>query len=240
MYLVLNNNNFFSDKSGNLEGLGSFYVELNLPKPKPTFSGNPVDYLKKPYPPANVNPNIRPQHNPIRSSDQINQGSGDQFMGYFGDQQSRLSSSSRYHSSPMIPHPNKLFVQRVQAFNDFVRKPIAPDDCDLMKKFLERMGNLKAYTNPFKGPDSFFYCIAKFCPNYNPASEASLLVMAARSGLAKNKDFSYVSVKLNCLFYFLKCKSTRKEKLIKLSKRNLANILSHLQVLQNLAFFSFS
>ena len=66
MYLVLNNNNFFSDKSRNLEGLGSFDVEPNLPKPKSTFSGNPVDYLKKPYPPANVNPNIRPQHNPIR------------------------------------------------------------------------------------------------------------------------------------------------------------------------------
>ena len=182
-------------------------MEPNLAKPKPTFSGNPVDYLKKTYPPVNLNPNIRPQPNPIRSSDNIDPGCGDQFMGYFGDQQSGLSSSLGYHSSPSMPNPNKLFVQRVQSLNDFMRKPIAPDDCDLMKKFLERMGNLKAYTNPFKGPDSFFYCIAKFCPNYNPACDSSLLVMAARSGLAKyvseNKDFSYVSLKLNCFFYFI-------------------------------------
>ena len=178
-----------------------------MAKPKPTFSGYPVDYLKKTYAPVNLNPNIRPQPNPIRSSDNIDPGSGDQFMGYFRDQQSRLSSSLGYHSSPSMPNPNKLFVQRVQSLNDFMRKPIAPDDCDLMKKFLERMGNLKAYTNPFKGPDSFFYCIAKFCPNYNPACDSSLLVMAVRSGLAKyvseNKDFSYVSLKLNCLFYFI-------------------------------------
>ena len=85
-----NDNKFFSDKSGNLEGLGSFDLEPNLAKPKPTFSGNPVDYLKKTYPPGNVNPNIRPPPDPIRSSDQIDQGSGDQFMGYFGDQQSVL------------------------------------------------------------------------------------------------------------------------------------------------------
>ena len=174
-----------------------------------------MENLKKTYPPGNVNPNIRPPPNPIRSSDQIDQGLGDQFMGYFGDQQSGLSSSSGYHSSLSIPNLSKLFVHRVQALNDYLKKPISPDDCDLMKKFLERMGNFKAYTNPFKGPDSFFYCIAKFCPNYNPACEASLLVMAARSGLAKyvseNKDFSYVSVKLNCLLLFFNIKTIKKK-----------------------------
>ena len=115
-----------------------------------------------------------------------------------GDQQSGLSSSSGYQLGQNTSPQNKNFAQRTHALNQFLGKPIAPDDCEQMKHFLEKMGNLKAFTNPFKGPDSFFYCISKFVPSCNPANESSLLLMAARSGLAKfvteNKDNAHVSV----------------------------------------------
>ena len=128
-----------------------------------------------------------------------------------GDQQSGLSSLSGYQSGQNTSSLNKNFAQRTQALNQFLGKTFASDDCEQMKHFLEKMGNLKAFTNPFKGPDSFFYCISKFVPNCNPANESFLLLMAARSGLAKfvteNKDNAYVSVIIfkKMFHYFTKC-----------------------------------
>ena len=207
MNLFLKKNPIISDKPGNLEGLGSFDAEPQIVKPKPTFQNKLVDFLRSPFP-GSVQQNIRSPPNIPQTAEQGEQITSDHFFGLMGDQQSGLSSLSGYQSRQNTSPQNKNFVQRTQALNQFLGKPIAPDDCEQMKHFLEKMGNLKAFANPFKGPDSFFYCISKFVPNCNPANESSLLLMPARSGLAKfvmeNKDNAYVSViifKKVSLFY---------------------------------------
>ena len=185
-------------------------MEPQLVKPKPTFQNKPVDFLRNPFP-GSVQQNIRSPPNISRSAEQSEQITSEHFFGLMGDQQSGLSSLSGYQLEQNTSPPNKSYAQRTQALNQFLGKTIAPDDCEQMKHFLEKMGNLKAFTNPFKGPNSFFYCISKFVPNCNTANKSSLLLMAARSGLAKfvmeNKDNAYVSVIFfqKMFHYFTKC-----------------------------------
>ena len=149
---------------------------------------------------------IRPP-NPTRV-EQSEQITAEHFMGLMGDVQSVSSGYQSGHSGQSVvtkpdmvgnnPTPSKEQISKTAALQQMFGRPITPTDCETMKTVLDNMGSRSAYKNVYKGPDSFFYCIAKLVPNLNTSGEAPVMVLAVRSGLAKfvteNKTFCHVSM----------------------------------------------
>ena len=132
-------------------------------------------------------------------------------MGLMGES-SNMSASSGYQSGQSPTHtPSKEYVQKTIALQQMLSRPVTPEDCSEMKKTLEGLENRTAFKNPYKGPDSFFYCLSKYVHKLSASSDPHAMVSGARTGLGKfiaeNKDYCSVSTFTLLLFFSAKMRT---------------------------------
>ena len=106
-------------------------------------------------------------------------------MGLMGES-SNMSASSGYQSGQSPTHtPSKEYVQKTIALQQMLSRPVTAEDCSEMKKTLGGLENRTAFKNPYKGPDSFFYCLAKYVHKLSPSSDPHAMVSGARHRTGK-------------------------------------------------------
>ena len=126
----------------------------------------------------------------------------DDFMSLMGSS----PASSGYHSqsTPIQREDNllksglplKSLISKAIQLNQLLTCPVGSNDCLEMSKYLVNFYNRGAYKTPFKGPDSFYYCISKVIPNLASSPDHDVMMTNARTLLLKfineNQDFAYV------------------------------------------------
>ena len=126
----------------------------------------------------------------------------DDFMSLMGSS----PASSGYHSqsTPIQREdnllksglPSKALISKAIQLNQFLTCRVGSNDYLEMSKYLGNFYNRGAYKPPFKGPDSFYYCISKVIPNLASSPDHDVMMTNTHTLLSKfvneNRDFAYV------------------------------------------------
>ena len=125
------------------------------------------------------------------------QVTSDHLMQLMTDSKSSTASSGYNSALNLDENRTRLLVKRVSSLQEILNKTPTQEDCETMRLFLLQFGGRTAFKNHFKGPDSFFYCLARACPNISNSSDPQTMVAQARSGLSsfatENKQITSVS-----------------------------------------------
>ena len=79
--------------------------------------------------------------------------------------------SSGYQSLVVDDRKARQLAKKATALQEMLNKPPTSEDCESMRNFLLQFGGRTAFKNNFKGPDSFFYCLARAAPQIITSSE---------------------------------------------------------------------
>ena len=100
--------------------------------------------------------------------------------------------------------PSKELVTKCQILHEMLNKRIEPNNCNVTAQNLDKFMGRAAYTNKFKGADSFFYCVSKYIPNMASTPDNQIMTSNARTLFGKflneNREFAFVSI---YIFYIL-------------------------------------
>ena len=114
-------------------------------------------------------------------------------------------ASSGYHSqsTPVQREDNllksglslKALISKAIQLNQLLTCPVGSNDCLEMSKYLGNFYNRGTYKTPFKGPDSFYYCISKVIPNLASSPDHDVMMTNVCTLMSKfvneNRDFAY-------------------------------------------------